>query len=49
MILTYLDSLLSISRKVGSCCDISDVSIIVLSVNFQRPDNILETNFSLRN
>ena len=37
------------SDKVGSCSDISDVSMVVLSVSFQRPDNILEMNFGFRN
>ena len=35
--------------KVGSCSDISEVSMVVLSVSFQRPDNILEMNFGFRN
>ena len=35
--------------KVGSCSDISEVSMIVLWVSFQRPDNILEMNFGFMN
>ena len=35
--------------KVGSCSDISEVSMVVLSVTFQRPDNILEMNFGFIN
>ena len=35
--------------KVGSCSDISEVSMIVLSLSFQRPDNILEMNFGFMN
>ena len=35
--------------KVGSCSDISEVSMVVMSVSFQRPDNILEMNFSFMN
>ena len=35
--------------KVGSFSDLSEVTMVVLSVSFQRPDNILEMNFSFRN
>ena len=35
--------------KVGRCSDISEVNIVVLSVSFQRPDNILEMNFGFMN
>ena len=33
--------------KVGSCSDM--VSMVVLLVSFQRPDNILEMNISFMN
>ena len=35
--------------KVKSCSDISEVSMVILSVSFQSSDNILEMKFSFMN
>ena len=35
--------------KVRSCFYISEISMDILLVNFQRPDNIFENNFIIRN
>ena len=40
---------LSEPRDEGSCSDISEVSMVVLSVSFQKPDNILEMYFGSMN